>query len=90
MARPAPPPTVQAVTVERVADGIRVRAWIASGVARYWQPFEEDLLASEDAVTRWLSSLDIRHGPTAAVLAGAELKSDAALMEAIRRGMRRA
>lgn len=85
----AAPVKVEAITVERVPEGIRARAWAASGVARYWQPVEEDVLASEEALTRWVASLDTRHTPRAAVLVAPELKADASLMEAIRRGMRR-
>lgn len=88
MARAPVAPKVQAITIERVADGIRARAWVASGVARFWQPLEEDLLASEDALTRWMSSVDTRHLPRAAVLVGSELRSDTALMNAIKRGMK--
>jgi len=79
---------LQAITVERVPDGIRARVWVASGVARFWQPLEEDVLASEEALTRWMASIDARHQPQAAVLAGAELRSDTALMNAIKRGMK--
>jgi hypothetical protein len=83
------PPRIQAITVERVPGGIRARAWIVSGLARFWQPVEEDVLASEDAVTRWMSSLDTRHaGSAAALLVGPELMADTALMNAIKRGMR--
>ena len=87
---PSPaPPKILAITVERVPGGIRARAWIASGVARFWQPVEEDLLASEDALTRWVASLDTRHaGSAPAVLVGMELKSDTKLMDAIKRGMK--
>ena len=88
MPTPAPP-KILAITVERVPGGIRARAWIASGVARFWQPLEEDVLASEDALTRWVASLDTRHARSgAALLVGPELKSDAALMDAIKRGMK--
>ena len=88
MPTPAPP-RIQAITVERVPEGIRARAWIASGVARFWQPLEEDVLASEDALTRWVASLDTRHARSgAAVLVGAELRSDTSLMDAIKRGMK--
>ena len=79
---------VQAITIERVAEGIRARAWVASGVARFWQPLEEDVLASEEALTRWMASIDTRHLPQAAVLVGAELRSDTALMNALKRGMK--
>jgi hypothetical protein len=88
MAKAPPAPRVQAITVERVAEGIRARAWVASGVARFWQPLEEDVLPSEDALTRWMASLDTRHLPQAAVLVGAELRSDTALLNAIKRGMK--
>jgi hypothetical protein len=88
MPTPAPP-RIQAITVERIAEGIRSRAWIASGVARFWQPLEEDVLASEDALTRWMASLDTRHARSApAILVGSELRSDIALMNAIKRGMK--
>jgi hypothetical protein len=86
---PAPAaPRLQAITVERVPQGIRARVWVASAVDRFWQPLEEDLLASEDALTRWMSSIDTRHLPRAAVLVGPELRSDIALMNAIKRGMK--
>jgi len=86
---PAPfAPKVQAITIDRVPEGIRARAWVASGVARFWQPLEEDVLASEDALTRWMASIDTRHLPPAAVLVGAELRSDTALLNAIKRGMK--
>jgi hypothetical protein len=88
VARTPEPPKVQAITVERVPEGIRARAWVASGVARFWQPLEEDVLASEEALTRWMSSVDARHLPRAAVLVGSELRSDTALMNAIKRGMK--
>jgi hypothetical protein len=88
MARPPSAPTLQAITIERVPEGIRARAWVASGVARFWQPVEEDVLASEDALTRWMASIDTRHLPHAAILVGAELRSDTALMNAIKRGMK--
>jgi len=88
MARPPLAPKVQAITVERVPGGIRARAWVASGVARFWQPLEENVLASEEALTRWMASIDARHLPQAAVLVGAELRSDTALMNAIKRGMK--
>jgi hypothetical protein len=82
-------PRIQAITVERVPGGIRARAWVASAVARFWQPLEEDVLASEDAVTRWMSSLDIRHARSgAALLVGPELMADTRLMDAIKRGMK--
>ena len=88
MPTPAPP-KVLAITVERVPGGIRARAWIASGVARFWQPLEEDVLASEDALTRWMASLDTRHPRSpAAILVGTELRGDTALMNAIKRGMK--
>jgi hypothetical protein len=86
----AAPVKVEAITVERVPEGIRARAWAASGVARYWQPVEESVLSGEDALTRWVASLDTRHAATrGAVLVSPELKADAPLMEAIRRGMKR-
>lgn len=81
-------PTIQAITIDRVPEGIRARAWVASGVARFWQPLEEDVLASEDALTRWMASVDTRHVPRAAVLVGAELRGDTALMDAIKLGMK--
>jgi hypothetical protein len=85
----APPPKIRAITVERVPQGIRARAWIESGLARFWQPVEEDVLASEDALTRWMASLDTRHARSgAAILVGAELRADTALMDAIKRGMK--
>ena len=88
MPTPAPP-KIQAITVERVPEGIRARAWVASGVARFWQPVEEDVLASEDALTRWMASLDTRHARSgAALLVGPELMADTALMNAIKRGMK--
>jgi hypothetical protein len=46
------------------------------------------VLASEEALTRWMSSVDTRHLPRAAVLVGSELRSDTALMNAIKRGMK--
>jgi hypothetical protein len=88
MARAPHSPPLQAITIERVPEGIRARAWVASGVARFWQPLEEDVLASEEALTRWMASVDARHLPRAAVLVGAELRSDTALMNAIKRGMK--
>jgi hypothetical protein len=82
-------PRIQAITVERVPEGIRARAWVASGLARFLQPLEEDVLASEEALTRWMASLDTRHRPpTAAVLVGTELREDTKLMDAIKRGMK--
>ena len=88
MARAPVAPRLQAITVERVPEGIRARAWVASGVARFWQPLEEDVLASEEALTRWMASIDTRHQPPAAVLVGAELRADTALLNAIKRGMK--
>jgi hypothetical protein len=85
----AAPVKVEAITVERVPEGIRARAWAASGVARYWQPVEESVLSGEDALTRWVASLDTRHAARGAVLLSPELKADERLMEAIRRGMKR-
>ena len=87
MARASIAPQVLAITVERVGGGIRARAWGESGIARFWRTLEEDVLASEDALTRWVSSLDTRHGYAASVLVGNELKADEPLMEAIRRGI---
>ena len=88
MPTPAPP-KVEAITVERVPEGIRARAWVASGLARFWQPLEEDVLASEEALTRWVASLDTRHARSgAALLVGSELRADTALMDAIKRGMK--
>lgn len=81
-------PQIQAITIDRVPEGIRARAWVASGVARFWQPLEEDVLASEEALTRWMASLDARRVPRAAILVGAELRGDTALMNAIKRGMK--
>ena len=89
MPREPVPPRIQAVTIERVDGGIRARAWIASSLTRFWQPVEEDLLKSEDAVTRWMSSLDTRHaGSASALLVGPELLADKPLMDAIKRGMK--
>ena len=88
MARAPLAPKVQAITIDRVREGIRARVWVASGVARFWQPLEEDVLPSEEALTRWMASVDTRHLPHAAVLVGAELRSDTALMNAIKRGMK--
>lgn len=79
---------LEAITVERVPGGIRARAWAATGVARYWKPVEEDLLASEDALTRWMASVDMRHAGSGAILIAPELRADEALMEAIKRGMK--
>jgi hypothetical protein len=79
---------VQAITVERIAQGIRARAWAVSGVARYWQPLEDETFTSDDALTRWVSSLDTRYGPQAALLVSPELRADVPLMDAIKRGMR--
>jgi hypothetical protein len=79
---------VQAITVERVGEAIRARAWAVSGIARYWQPVEDEIFTSHDAVTRWVSSLDTRYGPQAALLVSPELRADVALMDAIKRGMR--
>src|SRR5688500_12617273 len=87
MARASNAPRILAITVERVGDRIRARAWAESGIARFWRAVEEDTLASEDALTRWVSSLDTRHGGAASVLVGTEMKSDEPLMEAIRRGI---
>ena len=85
----AAPPKIQAITVERVPEGIRARAWIESGLARFWQPVEEDVLKSEEALTRWMASLDTRHVRSgAALLVGPELRADTALMDAIKRGMK--
>ena len=85
---PGTPPRIEAITVERVPEGIRARAWIASGLARFWQPLEDDILKSEDALTRWMASLDARHERSrAALLVGPELRADTALMDAIKRGM---
>ena len=82
-------PKIQAITVERVPQGIRARAWIESGLARFWQPVEEDVLATEDALTRWMASLDTRHERSRpALLVGPELRADTALMDAIKRGMK--
>jgi hypothetical protein len=82
-------PTIQAITVERLPEGIRARAWVASGLARFLQPLEEDILASEEALTRWMSSLDTRHRPPGApVLVATELREDTKLMDAIKRGMK--
>jgi hypothetical protein len=80
-------PKVTAVTVERTAAGIRARAWTPSAVARFWKALEEDVLADEAALTRWMSSVDTRHGPGIAVLVGPELRTDEGLMNAIKRGM---
>ena len=89
MPRAPVPPRIQAITVERVPGGIRARAWVASGLARFWQPLEEDVLASEDALMRWMSSLDTRHARSgAALLVGPELMADTALMDAVKRGMK--
>jgi hypothetical protein len=82
------PSRVVAVTVERLDSGIRARAWGASAVARLWRPLEEDVLASEDALVRWVASLDTRHGPGIPVLVAADTKSDAPLLDAIKRGMK--
>jgi hypothetical protein len=79
---------ILAVTVERTAEGIRARAWAASAVARIWRPAEEDLLASEDALVRWVASLDTRHGPGIPVLVAADTRQDAPLLDAIKRGMK--
>jgi hypothetical protein len=79
---------VQAITVERVGAVIRARAWSVSGVARYWQPLEDETFTTDDALTRWVSSLDTRYGPQAALLVSPELRADVALMNAIKRGMR--
>ena len=81
---------VQAITVERVGGAIRARAWAVSGLARYWQPLEDETFTSGDAVTRWVSSLDTRYGPQAALLVSPELRADEELMNAIKRGMRAA
>ncbi len=78
---------VQAITVERTAAGFRARAWAVSGVARYWQAVEDETLLTDDAVTRWVSSLDARYGPQAALLVSPELRADVPLMDAIKRGM---
>ena len=88
MARPNERPKVTAITVERTPAGIRARAWTASAVARYWKPREEDILADEPALTRWVSSVDQRHGPGAAILVAPELRKDEGLMDAIKRGMK--
>ena len=79
---------VEAITVERLGQGIRARAWSVSGVARYWQPIEDETFTTDDALTRWVSSLDTRYGPQAALLVSPELRADKALMNAIKRGMR--
>ena len=88
MARTPASPQVQAITVDRVPEGIRARVWVASAVSRFWQPLEEDVLASEDALTRWMASVDARHPSRPPVLVGAELRADTALMNAIKRGMK--
>ncbi len=79
---------VLAVTVERVPEGIRARAWSASAVARIWRPLEEDVLASEEALTRWVASLDTRYGTGTPFLLGADTHADAALLDAVKRGMK--
>jgi hypothetical protein len=79
---------VQAITVERVGAAIRARAWSVSGIARYWQPLEDETFTTDDALTRWVSSLDTRYGPQAALLVSPELRADVELMNAIKRGMR--
>jgi hypothetical protein len=88
MARHNERPKVTAVTVERTPAGIRARAWTASAVARYWKPLEEDILADEAALTRWMSSIDTRHGPGTPILVAPELRTDEGLMDAIKRGMK--
>jgi hypothetical protein len=87
MSAPAAP-KVRAITVERVGESIRARAWAESGIARYWQPLEDETFTTGDALTRWMSSLDTRYGPQTALLVSPELRADVALMDAIKRGMR--
>jgi hypothetical protein len=87
-ARASERPKVAAITVERTPAGIRARVWSPSGVARFWKPLEEDVLVDEAALTRWVSSVDSRHGPGAAILVSPELRAEEGLMDALKRGMK--
>lgn len=83
------PAKVQAVTVERTPDGaIRARAWGPSAVSRIWRPVEEEVLADEASLSRWMFSVDQRYGPGSAVLLATDPHEDAPLMDAVKKGMR--